>query len=103
MYLHAMASPKPSVLTGIIAALATTADIFLDHGLSGDERLSKAEHDVPHANSIGPRRRKPRHHRMDKGELRNALSELQSILHITSTITIGRFSDEDLRRRAREG
>ena len=82
MYLNAMPSARPSVLTGIIAALVMTADIFRDHGLSGDERLSKAEHDVSQANSIGARRRKPRHHRMDKGELRNALGELQSILHI---------------------
>ena len=82
MYLIAMPSTRPSVLTGIIAALVTTADIFRDHGRSGDECLSKAEHDVSQANSIGPRRRKPRHHRMDKGELRNALGELQSILHI---------------------
>ena len=61
MYLNAMPSARPSVLTGIIAALVTTADIFRDHGLSGDERLSKAEHDVSQANSIGARRRKPRH------------------------------------------
>lgn len=61
MYLNAMPSARPSVLTGIIAALVTTADIFRDHGRSGDERLLKAEHDVSQANSIGARRRKPRH------------------------------------------
>ena len=82
MYLNAMPSVRPSMLTGIIAALVTTADIFRDHGRSGDEPLSKAEHEVYQTNSIGPRRRTPRHHRMDKDELRSALGELQCILHI---------------------
>jgi hypothetical protein len=81
-YLNAMPTATPSVLTEIIAALVASADIFRDHGRSGDARLSKAEHEVSQTNSIKPRRRKPRHYRMDKGELRNALSELQSILHI---------------------
>ena len=80
--LNTLPSARPSVLTAIIAALVASADILRHHGRSGDKRMSKTKYEFSQTSSIGPRRKKPRHHRMDKGELRNALGELQCLLHI---------------------